>query len=925
MTSTAPSPPPWQTWPTRHRKALLARLEAQRAGRPSTRTHDFTLADLRIRTKDRQVVPFAPNAVQAAYLDTLCPDWRTTPIRLEGHREILLKARQFGFSTLILALLFLDTVNTPNTQTVVIAHDADSTERLFQMVHRFYQHLPADRRPATKYSSRRELAFRDTDSYFYVGTAGSSGYGRGGTINNVHACIIGSMQVIGKDGFVYPVTDPPKQVRDGNGRLIDVVEVAISPHAGETILEIRTGGNGPFPIGATPDHRILCRGGKDGSAVWKRADAIRLGDYVAFPVTGLSTKTQRLKIPRIPNCKRVAGEIALDGAFGELCGWYLAEGSPNRNGRTLSGITFTVDEDEAESLTALLVQFQGCFSSLGVPATRPDSRAVTITAYGRPFAEFLVGFLGAGDEKRIPDSVWTYPSEFAWGLVRGLLEGDGSFAKPDRVSFSTTRPQLAVQLKRLALALRIGYPSLAVAAAGVRYGRNCQEQWTVRFFGPGNVKLRRKLGKPAPAPCASKRRWIENHPNHGYGRHDWRRGKDYYWAKVTGIEEKPAPDQMYDLVLAKDPHSFCTLSGVVHNSEIAFWPDAEEIVTGLFQAVPADGNVFLETTANGQANWYYDEYSAAVRGASAFVPRFHGWNEHHEYREESGEPLERTEEEQVLANRYSLDDAQLRWRRGKVKLLRDKFVQEFPINAHEAFISSGGRILSEFIPEPAPRGHLVPDFIPPKSWRHYLVIDPGWRTLAALFAAVDPEGRCWLYAEHYKGEWRPEQHLRALDAMWKAFGKPEFDDILMDPAGFDKRRTDTGHEHPSWAAEFALVSEKLGIDWFAPRPADNGDPLALRVKRYLATDMLRICSGMHWWQWEQARWVRMVERSGRYAQESAIPEAPIKRYRHLMDTSRYLANLLPDPEPLEPLAPTALERHWERMRESRGERAEEAW
>lgn len=177
-------------------------------------TAPLTFADLRIRTKDKRVIPFAPNAVQEKYLDLICPRWREGDYKLTGQREIILKARQFGFSTLILALLFLDTINNPNTQTVVIAHDIDSTTRLFQMVQRFYNSLPDEKRPRTQYANRREFLWPDLGSSFFVGTAGNGEFGRGSTINNVHASEIGMwpnaeeimaglMQAVPADGNVF--------------------------------------------------------------------------------------------------------------------------------------------------------------------------------------------------------------------------------------------------------------------------------------------------------------------------------------------------------------------------------------------------------------------------------------------------------------------------------------------------------------------------------------------------------------------------------------------------------------------------------------------------------------------------------------------------------------------------------------------------
>ena len=53
--------------------------------------------DLKIRTKERQLLRFEPNPVQVQYLDAILPEWRKYPVGMRGNREIILKARQFGF------------------------------------------------------------------------------------------------------------------------------------------------------------------------------------------------------------------------------------------------------------------------------------------------------------------------------------------------------------------------------------------------------------------------------------------------------------------------------------------------------------------------------------------------------------------------------------------------------------------------------------------------------------------------------------------------------------------------------------------------------------------------------------------------------------------------------------------------------------
>lgn len=147
-----------------------------------------TFDDLFIRTKDSppRIIQFVPNPVQRKYLAQICPNWERYDYRMQGLKEIILKARQEGFSTLIAALFFIDTINTPYTRSVVLAHDADTSIRLFGMIQRFYDYLPPEKKRPLKYSNRRELVFEDIDSSYFVGTAGNVNFGRSDTINNVH-------------------------------------------------------------------------------------------------------------------------------------------------------------------------------------------------------------------------------------------------------------------------------------------------------------------------------------------------------------------------------------------------------------------------------------------------------------------------------------------------------------------------------------------------------------------------------------------------------------------------------------------------------------------------------------------------------------------------------------------------------------------
>jgi phage terminase large subunit-like protein len=246
------------------------------------------------------------------------------------------------------------------------------------------------------------------------------------------------------------------------------------------------------------------------------------------------------------------------------------------------------------------------------------------------------------------------------------------------------------------------------------------------------------------------------------------------------------------------------------------------------------------------------------------------------------------------------------------RTLRGLSEEERLVRSQGAFARVGGRVLSELEPR-----HYVAPFLPPREWRHYLVIDPGYRNPgAALWAAVDEGGRIWLYAEHYERGWLPRQHVAVLHGLWEAFGRPEID-VLMDPAGFAIKRTSTGAESPSDWQEYVTAATELGAEWLFPRRANNGDPLALRVKRFLVSDQLRIGEHLRWLRWEAERWTYQRQRQGLAAAEQATPEGPVDRDNHLMDCLRYLCNEEPDPLPQEPVwhRPGSAERHWQEERE----------
>lgn len=83
-------------------------------------------------------------------------------------RDIILKARQLGFSTEKLLEYLDDTITNKNVNTAIIAHTKEKVQTLFEIVKLAYKHLPDLLRPRVSFDNRNELYFPDINSKIYV-------------------------------------------------------------------------------------------------------------------------------------------------------------------------------------------------------------------------------------------------------------------------------------------------------------------------------------------------------------------------------------------------------------------------------------------------------------------------------------------------------------------------------------------------------------------------------------------------------------------------------------------------------------------------------------------------------------------------------------------------------------------------------------
>lgn len=100
-------------------------------------------------------------------------------------RAIILKGRQQGCTTYIQARYFHRTSFRSNLSAFVLAHQVESTIKIFGMAQRFRRNLPMDLQQPLLKDTERAMAM-DNGSSYTVGTAGSAQIGRGMTVHLFH-------------------------------------------------------------------------------------------------------------------------------------------------------------------------------------------------------------------------------------------------------------------------------------------------------------------------------------------------------------------------------------------------------------------------------------------------------------------------------------------------------------------------------------------------------------------------------------------------------------------------------------------------------------------------------------------------------------------------------------------------------------------
>jgi phosphate starvation-inducible protein PhoH/intein/homing endonuclease len=303
-----------------------------------------------------------------------------------------------------------------------------------------------------------------------------------------------------------------------------------------------------YAIETTPEHPLLVLA-STGELAWRRADHLKLGDYVALQ------RGQRMfgakvaigyasHLDSADGSKPVQVEV-LDDALAYLCGLIVGDGCLTARNR----VVFTSsDAGAVEAFHAAARRF-----GLHVfPNTdRPYDHVIGSKGLYLMFQRLGLS-TGPARTKRIPHAILAAPEPLVAAFLSGLFDADGTVDRRDgTISFSTVSPRLAAQVHTVLLNFGI------VASRGVKKGlykgaRHLSERLTIagaeaeRFDAAIGFRLERKrelrrhrTSNPnvdvvpfqAPAIRAAMRTAVISHREH-------KLFSDYRWARRNPSYDK---------------------------------------------------------------------------------------------------------------------------------------------------------------------------------------------------------------------------------------------------------------------------------------------------------------------------------------------------------------------------------------------------
>lgn len=156
---------------------------------------------------------------------------------------------------------------------------------------------------------------------------------------------------------------------------------------------------------------------------------------------------------------------------------------------------------------------------------------------------------------------------------------------------------------------------------------------------------------------------------------------------------------------------------LLHGSESAYWPSAEDHLAGIMQAIPMEPNteIIFESTANGIGNVFHNIWKQGEARQGNWMSIFVPWFWQREYRCDG---VEIGDDDYEYGAIFGLDAQQMQWRRQKIGEMSGDirlFMREYPSSPAEAFsVSSENSLINSLDVQKARKAVAEMDKTAPK-------------------------------------------------------------------------------------------------------------------------------------------------------------------------------------------------------------------
>jgi 2-oxoglutarate ferredoxin oxidoreductase subunit beta len=357
----------------------------------------------------------------------------------------------------------------------------------------------------------------------------------------------------------------------------------------------------------TPEHPVLIakrvhpkRHNKSFEFMWERADQIKKGDYLAYPIPAEVVPLAALELlPRKAQDRRgtpLPDRIPITPALLRLVGYYLAEGWIDQRSKAKNcleaSICFAFHLKEKEYVRDIERIVSKTFKLAVSTREKPQSHQIEVAIHSSRLARTFKEWFGSGAEnKMIPHELMLLPPAQQGELLKGLWRGDG-WIHPTRAraNYKTISKTLREQIKLLLLRQGI-VPSIYTELAK----KGHREAYSVFVTGERDFQRlievlgleRRSLpvGKP-PSTVV---------------------GQNFVMAPVADVETFEYDGLVWNLEV-EDVHSYVSECATLHNCGDFGIINALQMALAELQLEPHRVAVFSGIGCSGKTPHYFNTY-----------------------------------------------------------------------------------------------------------------------------------------------------------------------------------------------------------------------------------------------------------------------------------------------------------------------------